>query len=77
VVETAVSATAPAAASAQDVEAVLGAWREAETKPRRIKVARLAAIALREAIRVVESILMVDGIDDNGALSLNYDALVY
>jgi hypothetical protein len=62
VVDTAVnvSATPPAAANCnvQADEAVLGAWREAETKLRRTRVARLTAAALREAIRVAEIILM-------------------
>jgi hypothetical protein len=66
VVDTAVnvSATPPAAANAQADEAVLGAWREAETKLRRTRVARLMAAALREAIRVVESILIHYLMDD-------------
>jgi hypothetical protein len=60
VVDTAVnvSATPPAAANAQADEAVLGDWREAEAKLRRIKADRLTAVTLREAIRVVESILI-------------------
>jgi hypothetical protein len=53
-----VSATPPAAAKAQADEAVLGTWREAEAKVRRIRVARLTAATLREAIRVEESILI-------------------
>jgi hypothetical protein len=53
-----VSATPPAAGKAQADEAVLGTWREAEAKVRRIRVARLTAATLREAIRVEESILI-------------------
>lgn len=53
-----VSATPPAAANAQADEAVLGAWRDAETKLRRTRVDRLTAVTLREAIRVAESILI-------------------
>jgi hypothetical protein len=53
-----VSATPPAAANAQADEAVRGAWREAETKLRRTRVARLTAVTLRETIREVESILI-------------------
>jgi hypothetical protein len=70
VVDTAVSvsATPPAAAKAQaEDEADLGAaWREgAEAKLRRTKVDRLLiAETLREAIRVVESILIHYLMDD-------------